>query len=293
MPLIEYVPKNFSARSLDVIDRANEILEEYERQGYDLTLRQLFYQFVSRALIPNRDAEYKKLGSIVNDARLAGLIDWDHIVDRTRYLRTVSSWDSPAAIIRDAARGYQRDLWEDQDTRIKVWIEKDALVGVIERACDELRVPFLSCRGYTSQSEMWGASQRFYRHTLNGKRVKVLHLGDHDPSGIDMSRDIEDRIRLFMAADYARDAGYEDAEDEDAVEWTLRMVRTRPACPQLGAGAGVQAAAEPGEADRQPRRRLRRGVRVRLVGTRRARADGDRPADRRRGRRCRGSGRVG
>ena len=98
-----YVKKDFSATSLATIKRANTILVEYARQGYDLTLRQLYYQFVSRGLIPNKDTEYKKLGSVINDARLAGLIDWDHITDRTRNLRSNAHWDTPQDIITACA----------------------------------------------------------------------------------------------------------------------------------------------------------------------------------------------
>lgn len=216
MPKIAYKNRKFGATSAWKIRRANEILAEYAEQGYDLTLRQLYYQFVSRGLIANSDREYKNLGSVVNDARLAGKIDWDQIVDRTRFLRAVPSWGSPASVVRAAAEGYQRDLWKDQEYRVEVWVEKDALVGVIERAVSELRVPFLSCRGYTSQSEMWAASQRFYDLTLEGQKVKVLHLGDHDPSGIDMSRDIEERIFTFMANDYYR---REDVSEGAAIDF--------------------------------------------------------------------------
>jgi len=77
-------------------------------------------------------------------------------------------------------------------------LEKDALVGVIERTCRDVDVSYFSCRGYTSQSEMWGAAQRFIKHAKDGQMTHVIHLGDHDPSGIDMSRDIEERIRMFM-----------------------------------------------------------------------------------------------
>jgi hypothetical protein len=79
-----------------------------------------------------------------------------------------------------------------------VWIEKEALAGVFERVCDELRVPFFACRGYTSQSEMWAAAQRLRRHSKGGQTPIIFHFGDHDPSGIDMTRDIIDRLRLFM-----------------------------------------------------------------------------------------------
>lgn len=202
MPMIEYTPKAFSDNSLAVIAQADAICSEYRRQGFDLTLRQLYYQFVARGFIPNRDTEYKRLGSIVNDARLAGMLDWDYIVDRTRNLRALSHWDSPADIIATTARAYNVDHWAGQPDRAEVWIEKDALVGVIEGVCSRNDVPFFSCRGYTSQSELWGAAQRIGGYLDGGaERVTVIHLGDHDPSGIDMTRDIQARLDLFLSGD--------------------------------------------------------------------------------------------
>jgi hypothetical protein len=200
---IAYESKRFSADTLAVIVQANQILDEYAAAGYDLTLRQLYYQFVSRDLIPNVERSYKRLGSIINDARLSGYIDWDSIVDRTRNVRMLQHWDDPADIIDATARSYKVDLWEQQNSYVEVWIEKDALVGVIEGVSTELDVPYFSCRGYTSQSEMWSAAQRIGTQVQAGKRITILHLGDHDPSGIDMTRDIEDRLRLFIATDYA------------------------------------------------------------------------------------------
>jgi hypothetical protein len=78
------------------------------------------------------------------------------------------------------------------------------LAGVIARVCDELDVAYFSCRGYVSQSEMWGAAQRFIQRAKAGQRTEVIHLGDHDPSGIDMGRDIEERIRMFMTRHLGR-----------------------------------------------------------------------------------------
>lgn len=194
-----YVAKNFAPSTLAVIDHANAIIAEYVDQGYDLTLRQLYYQFVSRDLIPNKQSEYKRLGSIVNDARLAGLIDWNAIADRTRNLRSLAHWSDPSEIVEAVADQFRMDKWATQPYRVEVWIEKDALVGVFERVCHELDLPLLSCRGYTSQSEMWGAAQRLRRHAAAGKDVLILHFGDHDPSGIDMTRDIAERLTLFEA----------------------------------------------------------------------------------------------
>lgn len=197
MPKIAYTPRNFSPGSLAMIARANQIIDEYQGAGYRLTLRQLYYQFVSRDWIPNKVSEYKRLGSIVNDARLAGLIDWEAIEDRTRNLASLSHWPSPASIMSSAAYGYREDRWASQPYRVEVWIEKEALAGVFARVCEDLDVPYLSCRGYTSQSEMWGAAMRLKRYTRNGQGVVILHFGDHDPSGIDMTRDIRDRMGIF------------------------------------------------------------------------------------------------
>jgi hypothetical protein len=203
MPRLRYVDKRFRRASLDVIAQADAILTQYAAQGFTMTLRQVYYQFVSRGLIPNRQSEYKRLGEILNDARLAGLLDWSHMEDRTRNLNAYPFWDSPADIIASAAASFRRDRWKEQETYVEVWIEKDALTGVIDVPCGDLYVPYFSCRGYTSQSELWQAARRLIRQTSGanaGRRAVVLHFGDHDPSGIDMTRDIEDRLAMFCRA---------------------------------------------------------------------------------------------
>lgn len=204
MAKLSYETKRFSAESLQTIAQANRILEEYEQAGYDLTLRQLYYQFVARDLIPNTERSYKRLGSIVNDARMAGRIDWDLLVDRTRNVRAIRHWDDPADLIANTVNSFWRDRWAAQNDYVEVWIEKDALVGVISGISNELDVPYFSCRGYTSQSEMWSAAQRLLRRVIEGKHVTIIHLGDHDPSGIDMTRDIDDRLATFIGHDYFR-----------------------------------------------------------------------------------------
>lgn len=197
MPKIIYINKEFRESSIVIIEQANTIIADYAAQGYDLTLRQLYYQFVARGLLTNTDRQYKRLGGIMNDARLAGLIDWNAIQDRTRELRALTHWGTPEDIIDASTRGYRRDHWEGQPFRPEVWIEKDALIGVIEGTCNDLDVPYFSCRGYTSQSEMWIGARRMRRWVQHDQMPLVLHLGDHDPSGIDMTRDILDRLALL------------------------------------------------------------------------------------------------
>lgn len=203
MPLIDYTgwrPVRDAARRLIAIDRVNEICQDFSARGYSITLRQLHYQFVSRGWHPNTDRSYKVLGQLVSDGRRAGLIDWYHVEDRTRFLRAQTHWDSPAEIIRSAGRGYHVDLWEGQPTRVEVWVEKDALIDVVARAANRWDVGHMSCRGYMSDSEMWSTAQRLDAYLDDGdtEQIVLLHLGDHDPSGIDMSRDIEERLNLFM-----------------------------------------------------------------------------------------------
>jgi len=193
-----FVLKKFSPASLRIISSANEIIQEYKQIRLQLTLRQLYYQFVSRDLIRNNQTEYKRLGSIINDARMAGEIDWDAIEDRTRNsIGHDGSRESPKHIFEVCAEGYSTEWWKDQPYYVEVWVEKEALAGVIEPVCDRLRVRSFACKGYTSQSEMYAAGLRIREAIENDKKVKIIHLGDHDPSGIDMTRDIEDRLIMF------------------------------------------------------------------------------------------------
>ena len=197
MPKITYEAKDFTASTLATIGQAGAIITEYEEQGFRLTLRGLYYKLVVRNLIRNTDREYKRLGGIISDARRAGLIDWQSIEDITRNLRSNSAWDSALDMMKTAHDLYHQDLWATQPVRFEVWIEKDALVGFIAEVCQQLDVPYFSCRGYVSDSAMWQAAIRVRRHNEAGQRVIMLHLGDHDPSGIDMTRDIRDRIDML------------------------------------------------------------------------------------------------
>jgi hypothetical protein len=199
----KFQDRKFKLDSLALIERSNGIIAEYMADGYMLTLRQLYYQLVSRDVIPNEQREYNRLGGIINDARLAGLVDWDAIEDRTRNLQSLSHWSTPDELVDLAATQYRIDKWSrenGQKYRPEVWVEKDALIGVLERACNELDVPYFSCRGYTSQSELYGASKRMLWAIENHQTPCVIHLGDHDPSGKDMTRD-STAISLAGASD--------------------------------------------------------------------------------------------
>lgn len=198
---IKYIDKKFQGATLDLIELANRIISEYQAAGFQLTLRQLYYQLVARGHMANKQREYKRLGSIIADARLAGMVSWEAIEDRTRNVRGNQHWDSPEQIVREAINSYRIDRWASQPYRPEVWIEKDALVGVIAGVCQQMDVDYFSCRGYVSASEMWQAGHvRFRRYLRNKQTPVIIHLGDHDPSGIDMTRDIQERLQLFADA---------------------------------------------------------------------------------------------
>ena len=218
MPTITYITKNFSPVHAAMIAHANRLIAEYQQMGITVTLRQVYYRIVAGDLFPddrtwawtgkkwvrdpsgtkNATPNYKWLGDILNDGRLAGKIDWEAMEDRTRNLVKNSHWGSPADIIEACADSYMIDRWADQPNRIEVWAEKEALSSVFEPVCAELDVAYFACRGYTSSSELWRAAMRLVRYCKAGQRPLIIHLGDHDPSGVDMSRDIVDRVRLLM-----------------------------------------------------------------------------------------------
>ena len=197
MPYIEYTPWKPRQATMEVVHQAEAIIQEYVANGYDLTLRQIYYQFVARGLMRNLQSEYKRLGTIIDRARLAGMIDWNTIVDRTRSLHSLSMWDDENQIIRGCAHSFRSDRWARQPCRFEVWVEKEALAGVFRRVCDELHVPLFPCRGYPSSSSVWRAARRLEGHLRVEQEVTILHFGDHDASGIDMTRDINRRQDLF------------------------------------------------------------------------------------------------
>lgn len=131
MPKRQYKDIKFQSKSLDLINLVNQVIDEYDAQGYELTLRQVYYQLVARGYIPNNERSYKNLGNLINDGRLAGLIDWYAIVDRTRNLKANAHWETPESVIESAKYSYMLDRWKHQPNYVEVWVEKDALIGIV------------------------------------------------------------------------------------------------------------------------------------------------------------------
>jgi len=194
----KFIDWNPTQRSLDLIDTINDILDDYRSQGYILTLRQLYYQLVAGDFIPNSQSEYKKIGSVVNKGRLAGMIDWSMIEDRVRKPESNTHWKSPRQILDAAVKNYYENRWLTQEHFVEVWCEKDAVSNIIQPVCSKWDVTFMANRGYSSQSALYEASQRFTAAHFEGHVLHLIYLGDHDPSGMDMTRDVSDRMATFL-----------------------------------------------------------------------------------------------
>lgn len=190
---------NFSPKSNALIVQCNKIIRDYQAQGLRLTLRQLYYRLVAANVIPNVDRSYKNLGSLLNDARLAGMVDWAAIEDRHRTLEIPAEWNSLSDLVDSACRSFRLPRWEGQTNYVELWVEKDALAGVLEPLANEAHAPLQVNRGYSSVTFLYNAAQRLRREAREHDNLVILYIGDHDPSGEDMVRDIRDRLALFGA----------------------------------------------------------------------------------------------
>jgi hypothetical protein len=197
MPKIEYKYWNPTDASLELVATSEDVIDDYANQGYTLTLRQLYYQLVGAAVIVNTERSYKNLGNLITKARMAGLIDWESIEDRGRNFMEPGTEEDLKSLIRRAMYTINWDRWIRQNFYVEVWVEKEALGNVIAKACAPTDTPYLACKGYLSASEAWRAGRRLRERRHCGQQPVIIHLGDHDPSGLDMTRDNRDRLSVF------------------------------------------------------------------------------------------------
>lgn len=195
----------------------NSIIHEYQEQGYRLTLRQLYYQLVSRDVIPNQQSEYGKLSKLLKEGRMAGIVDWAAIEDRLRTAEKPSSWEKPADIMESVIYSYAKPRMAGQLNYIEVWVEKDALSGVLSTVTEQYHIPILVNRGYSSASAIYDSYKRFRSALEDGQNIVILYLGDFDPSGIDMIRDVTERpleMLLPMADEFMQETFEQYAKDD-------------------------------------------------------------------------------
>lgn len=194
-----YKNLSFKSESLERIATINAVIKDFMSQGFRLSVRQLYYQLVAAAIIENTERSYKRTADLINNARIAGLMDWDAIEDRGRDIELKTRWTGGDQIVQAAADSYHMDMWINQPVRVFCVVEKAALAGVLGGVCRKLDIPLLAARGYPSVSIVRDMVREHILPAIHaGQNAVLLHLGDHDPSGKDMTRDLEERIAMFL-----------------------------------------------------------------------------------------------
>jgi len=180
--------KMLTKKVIDRINKINSILNEF---GIPMTVRQVFYQFVSKNWVVNDKNGYRRVDYGINQGRKEGLINWNMIVDTSRPTYQLSTWDSLPSFLEDVKYSFRLDFWNKSKYNVEVWTEKDALSGVIKPITEKYRIKLVVVRGYDSLSNLSKAKNNYAQ---NRKESIILYIGDHDPSGLDIPRAISEEL---------------------------------------------------------------------------------------------------
>ncbi len=182
-------------RSQAEIAALRDALYEIVREAQPLTVRQVFYLAVSAVLIDKTEREYKNtVVRLLGLMREEGQLPFGWITDSTRWMTKHKSFDSPEEALRRTAQFYRRNLWTNRPDVVEVWVEKDSIAGVVGLATEEWDVPLMVCRGFASKSFLHASAKSL---EASNKRAVIFTLTDHDPSGLGISTNIEQRLQHY------------------------------------------------------------------------------------------------
>ena len=191
----------------EIVKASLEVFEQYDTA---ITLRQLYYRLVSRLLIPNTINSYKRLSRILVKARERLDVPINCLEDRSRrilgkgdtgYYSAEEYLKMKLSTLHDSWKSFSMPMWDDQPNYILISLEKDALSRLVSRIANRYSVRTFPTRGYPSFSYVQQMSS-YIRNKLRGKPTIVLYFGDFDPSGIDIERDLSDRLEKYKAGDF-------------------------------------------------------------------------------------------
>jgi hypothetical protein len=174
-----------------ILAQVQTILSEYD---FPLSLRQIYYQLVSRQIIENVENEYRKLSRLTVIGRDEGILDEEKFTDRLRQIQQPDTWTDLVDFMQTVKRAYRKDYWIQQPDYIEIWIEKDALRGVVEPVTNKYGVPLLVVRGQVSRTAIYDAYQRYIEED---KYCYLYYFGDFDPSGITIYESLLNRLSGF------------------------------------------------------------------------------------------------
>lgn len=168
-----------------------EALYTIVAEQYPMTVRQVFYQATVRGIIEKTENGYSKVQSLLADMRRDGLLPYEWLADNTRWMRKPTTFQGIEHAFSWAARGYRKSLWTDADAYVEIWLEKDALAGVVVDVTDEFDVPLMVSRGYASLSFLHSAAGSMEQQDRD---CFIYHFGDFDPSGVNAAEKIEETL---------------------------------------------------------------------------------------------------
>jgi hypothetical protein len=160
-----------------------------------MTVRQVFYRLVSEGVVGKTEQEYK--GTVVRllaELRRERAIPFSWIADNTRWMRKPTTHSSLADALERTAETYRRAIWDNQSAYVEVWLEKEALAGVLDRVTRAWDVPLMVTRGYPSITYLHSSAETI---EAIDKPTFLYYFGDRDPSGLDIPRKVEQGIREF------------------------------------------------------------------------------------------------
>lgn len=182
-------------RSAAEVQAVRQALYDTLAADHPMTVRQVFYRLVSTGVIDKTESEYNStVGRLLTDMRVGGQIPFGWVADNTRWMRKPRTFDSLEDALHATAATYRRSLWTHADAYVEVWLEKDALAGVLLEETAPYDVPLMVTRGYASLSYLHEAAETIQ---AVGKPTFIYYCGDHDPSGLDIPRQVERRLREF------------------------------------------------------------------------------------------------
>lgn len=193
-----YQPRLTKRRNKADIKAIKACLYKLLENDYPMTVRQVFYRMVSIGMIGKTENEYKNtIVRLLGEMRRTSEIPFDWIADSTRWMRKPKSYSSLENMLRYSAQSYRRSLWDNQPVYVEVWLEKEALAGVLYEVTEKWDVPLMVTRGYPSLSYLYSAAETIAAKSRRGKSTYLYYFGDYDPSGLDIPRKVESDLREF------------------------------------------------------------------------------------------------
>ena len=172
------------------------ILRVFDECGTPMTVRQVFYQLETRGIVPKTENGYKITAKNLLKMRKIRIIPYHFITDNTRWIRKPRTYQHLSDFLEISRETYRRSVWASQLVYVEIWIEKEALLGVVNNITSEYDVPLVPCKGYPSETLLYEAADDIKRQN---KPVYIYYFGDYDPTGKDIPRHIEKTLRSFGA----------------------------------------------------------------------------------------------